>query len=143
MIARCIRNSGFVEKLTNNMIYEIENTNEFDTFVSVMLNGRMERGFYANRFEEVTELRVGDIVTIRKDLNTVINPIIEYTEEMKQYQGEKAMIKEVVHSTDTYYHIDNDDEHWAWSIDMFDFNSQIQKKRQITKEIDIFESFNT
>lgn len=153
MIARCIRNSGFVEKLTNNMIYEIENTNEFDTFVSVMLNGRMERGFHANRFEEVTDLRIGDIVQVATDLVHIDGENLygyNVNERMLEARGMYGTIK----SKDTCEHdlfggeieykLDIIGGSWTWTKPMFELfkKSRTSNVEATSKDDNIFDVFN-
>ena len=63
-------------------------------------------------------LKVGDYVVVKEDLKVGYwyNDDVCVTEEMKQYFGKVARIKEVFFD-DTYY-LDIDDEAWFWSEDM-------------------------
>lgn len=141
MLFRCIRTLGNDDVTTLNKIYESTNYN--NNLIKI-INDK-GNSWHANirRFEEIDELRKGDIVTVRRNLSTVINPIIDYTEEMEEFEGKQVTISEIVHNAKTYYHIENDDENWAWGIDMFDFNLPKQKTKPVKEEINIFESFNT
>ena len=144
MIVRCIDDRGN-PMIKLNQIYEIESIDGDDIFVNVFIDGFWEEGVYASRFEEVTELRVGDIVQIDTKLDIYTDYKVNINQDMLEFEGEYVTIADI--QDGTYYLIEEDNKNWSWTIDMFELFTKrrnlVIKKVSSIDDINIFELFNT
>jgi hypothetical protein len=91
------------------------------------------------------KFKVGDVVTIRRDLKQASNGDIPFgvCDSMEKYSGKQAKIKEVYRnakSTNAYpectdfdcarYRLDIDEGQWCWSNVMFEESKSIKPKEE-------------
>ena len=146
MIVRCIDDRGN-PMIKLNQIYEIDNNLCDCMFVNVFIDDFWEEGVYTSRFEEVTELRVGDIVQIDKKLSISNEYEISINTIMEEFKGEYVTITHICDDDDyKSYKIDGDDGRFHWTLDMFELFTKrrnlVIKKVSSIDDINIFELFN-
>ena len=147
MIVRCIDDRGN-PMIKLNQIYEIDNNLCDDIFVNVFIDDFWEEGVYASRFEEVTELRVGDIVQIDTKLKKSTLYTYHIGDDMLEFKSEYVTISNIYSSLNVIEHkIKEDNEKFYWTKDMFELFTKrrniVIKKISSIDDINIFELFNT
>lgn len=141
MLIRCI-NDDFNERLALNKIYKVESENEAYYRIKVIDDDGEEYidGWLKFKFEVVDELRAGDIVTIRSDLNVGMDVVVS---EMVDYAGKDIIIRDFKfnehHNCNNYY---DTKTKFFWLPNNFSqiCIDEIIKPKVI--DVDIFESFN-
>jgi hypothetical protein len=83
--------------------------------------------------------KVGDKVKIREDLEVGEHYGNDsFTEEMEQYKGQIATIKEIGGIIYNGYYIDLDDDGWHWTDEMFeDYTEDTEKEVETYQTVDV------
>lgn len=150
MFVRCTTSE--VLQITKDKIYkvlEIKESNEIfeeDMYRVIDDTGRLN-GWYASRFEEY-HIQAGDVVKINEDLCMDNNYDINLVDSMLIYAGQESVVLEVVDQYDNgfSYDLQIDSNSFSWSEDMFcevTTSNTIKKIKEVKKEDNIFELFNT
>ena len=77
------------------------------------------------------KLKIGDTVTIRKDLELKTYGLNTVVPDMLQYVGQEAVVMELLKTKPNNCKLNIDDRRWCWDIDMFESVESV-------KDVDIF-----
>lgn len=138
MLIRCINATPLL--LTRNKIYKVVKEDSCYYYLKdddgrISLNG----GFYKIRFEVVEDIQVGDILTVREDLQREMDVIVP---NMMPYAGVDITVRKIEKkSFEDYARYYAEGMKYFWLLDNFEQTTGTIIEMTID-DVNIFESFN-
>lgn len=138
MLIRCIKTNSYFSCITKNKIYNATLNEGGHEYTLIKNNGDKCNSCSINKFEIVTDIRIGDILTIRNDLEVTLDDNI--TETMIQFRGIDVRIIDIPDIWDGYYNTDKTGR-YHWSLKHFIQTSK-ESVGELEPTVDIFDLFN-